>query len=125
MDKPTHLFRFGDFLNRAGHDTHFLVHSSVLMDEDFAALAAYVAPQLQPFSSVYGIPRTGTRFAEALRQHVTPDAGGRLIADDVVYTNDRFHDIWQPGDSGVAIFNRSGQPLPGIFSIFTINEALR
>lgn len=124
MDKPAHVFRFGEFLNRAGHPTHFLIQGQALADEDFAALATYVAPLLQPFSSVVGIPRTGVRFAEALRAHAVAE-GGRLIADDVVYTNARFHDIWEPGDQGVAIFNRSGHPLPGIFSIFTIDERLR
>lgn len=119
------LFNSGTFRLHSGGESSFKIDCDALTDEDLAALALQVARRWR-FRSVYGVPRGGTRFAEALKPYALPCVElPRLIVDDVFTTgqsmNAARNSPWSTrnDDIGVVIFAR--QPTPDwIYSIFQL-----
>lgn len=81
------LFQSGEFTLRSGITSKFKIECDALTKDDWETLAI-IAADLVPyeFSAVFGVPRGGIPFADALRKHVTPDSPFVLIADDVFTT---------------------------------------
>lgn len=78
------LFIGGEFAAHSGEILPFKIDCDALTDTDLKTLAVEVAKKFK-FSSVYGIPRGGVRFAGALAIHCS-DTGPLLIVDDVLTT---------------------------------------
>lgn len=115
---PVNLFRTGIFVLHAGEVSSWKVDCDALTDADWHTLAEIAAEMLPPFDTVVGIPRGGIKFAAALERFVTPNAGRRLIADDVLTTGSSMIDAMTEGlptsrktpDIGIVVFARG--PLP-------------
>lgn len=99
------LFVAGEFTAHSGNLLPYKIECDALTDEDLATLAAEVARRLR-FSSVYGVPRGGRRFADALALHRSPD-GPLLIADDVLTTGASMEEV----RSQIILAGTAAQPL--------------
>lgn len=104
------MFEKKDFTSHAGLSLSWKIECDDLTDNDLDTLAHLVAQQFI-FSSVYGIPRGGTRFAAALQKYVS-SVGPRLLVDDVFTSGKSMADEYQRDDIGVVIFSRGVVPLP-------------
>ena len=80
------LFQHGIFVLHSGRASGFKIECDALSDTDWVALSMVGASLVGPFGQVIGVPRGGTRLAEALAEHRTPSAGRLLIVDDVLTT---------------------------------------
>jgi hypothetical protein len=126
---PYRLFQFGWFASHSG----FQLPWKLCLDslgygensgwEDLAELVAWKFA----FSSVYGIPKGGSKFAEALQKHAEPESGYPvLIVDDVLTTGKSFikarADIGNPTPCiGIVVVAR-GQCPDWVFPILNVNE---
>lgn len=99
------LFQLGNFKSHAGLDLEWKIECDALTDEDWECLAKMIAERTQ-FGSVYGIPRGGTKLANALQKYVTPKCPIRLVVDDVWTTGKSMMEVMQPGDFGFVVFAR-------------------
>lgn len=75
------LFVTGDFTAHSGDILKYKIEADALTDEDIATVAAEIARDVD-FTEVYGIPRGGTKLAEALKPY-RKSGYGLLIVDDV------------------------------------------
>lgn len=87
----TDLFLPGPFRSHSGVELPFKIDCDALSDGDLATLAQVVGTRpWTRFNDVYGIPRGGLRFAEALKPYAlsVPKKQDRrvLIIDDVLTT---------------------------------------
>jgi hypothetical protein len=98
------MFESGKFTLHSGGKNNFRINCASLTWIDLAALAEMVAPKLKPFGQVYGIPRGGVRFSQALGRYRT--TGPRLVVDDVFTTGASMEDEHTDGDQGLVIFSR-------------------
>jgi hypothetical protein len=111
------MFEWGNFTLHSGGVNPFRIDCSALTWYDLEALAAMVAPKLQPFGQVYGIPRGGLRFARALERYET--IGPRLVVDDVFTTGKSMQAERIYRDQGLVIFARTKNVPDWIRPIFT------
>lgn len=63
------LFQLGDFTLASGEKSNFKIECDVFSADDWEALAAMAVELLPPFGEVYGVPRGGIPFADALRPY--------------------------------------------------------
>jgi MoxR-like ATPase len=81
----------GDWLQRQKFTTHsgleanFKIECDHLTEEEIATFAILISNEIT-FSAVYGIPRGGTRIADALRPYADRDSPYAVIVDDVLTT---------------------------------------
>lgn len=81
------LFPSGMFTAHSGALLPWKIECDALTDEDLFTLAGVASRVLPEFNGVYGVPRGGVRFANAMLRHRTPSyAAPLLIVDDVLTT---------------------------------------
>lgn len=122
---PYHTFKFGWFASHSGFQLPWKIDLESGLDEsDWHSLARLVAWKFA-FRSVYGIPKGGARFAEALDPYCEPGYPV-LIVDDVLTTGRSFIDARARLDNpdpciGVVVVARG--PCPDwVFPILQVNE---
>jgi orotate phosphoribosyltransferase len=88
------LFQTGEFTLHSGDTSTFKIDCDALTDEDLATVAQLLADRLRyPFGHAEGIPRGGTRLAEAMQAHAT--LGGTLLVDDVWTTGKTLYQAYR------------------------------
>jgi orotate phosphoribosyltransferase len=80
------LFNLGAFTLHSGKESFFKIDCDALSDDDIDAIVHILAPMLEPFGEVVGIPRGGIRLAEAFKTFRTQDCTTLLVCDDVLTT---------------------------------------
>ena len=114
-----HLFNIGIFGLHSGGTSDFKIDCDAFTDRDWKHLARLVANSLS-FQSVIGIPRGGTKFAEALKKYCS--SGKALIVDDVLTTGNSmqaYRETIGEDTIGVVVFAR-GPHQDWIHPIFTL-----
>ncbi len=80
------LFEQGKFILHSGQKTDFKVECDALTDKDIETLALLISKRYA-FGKVFGVPRGGTRLANALQKYCKlHHAAYWLIVDDVITT---------------------------------------
>ena len=110
------LFQSGRFISHAGNELEWKIECDALTDEDWECLAKMISYRIR-FGSVYGIPRGGTKLANALEQYITPGHPLNLVVDDVYTTGKSMKDVMKEGDFGFVIFARKRIPYDPKFYI--------
>lgn len=85
------LIQYGEFVSHSGLPLSWKVDCDALTDDDLEAVAAIVGRKFL-FGQVYGIPRGGTRLANALRRFSRSEDYPTLIVDDVLTTGASFRE---------------------------------
>lgn len=80
------LFSLGQYKLHSGSFSPWKIDCDVFTDKDIECIADLIAERVTPFSYVVGIPRGGSRLADALRQHGQDVPSTLLIVDDVLTT---------------------------------------
>ena len=117
------LFQYGDFVSHAGKELKWKIECDALTDDDWDCLAQIVADRCN-FGSVYGIPRGGVKFAQALEKYKKPTNPFRLVVDDVYTTGKSMREAMLPGDFGFVVFARKQvyyDPEKYVRAIFTMD----
>ena len=99
------LFQLGNFVSHAGKELEWKIECDALTDDDWECLAKMISEKTQ-FGSVYGIPRGGTKLANALQKYCNPKNPLRLVVDDVWTTGKSMRDVMQKNDIGFVVFAR-------------------
>ena len=99
------LFTRGMFMSHAGIELEWKIECDALTDDDWECLAKMISEKTE-FGSVYGIPRGGTKLANALEKYKTPGSIIHLVVDDVWTTGKSMRDVMKKGDMGFVIFAR-------------------
>ena len=76
------LFQLGNFVSHAGNELEWKIECDALTDDDWECLAKMISEKTV-FGTVYGIPRGGTKLANALQKYCDPKVRWRLVVDDV------------------------------------------
>ncbi len=118
------LFQFGWFASHSKFQLPWKLDLAAMDDGSWGELASLVAWKFA-FSSVYGIPKGGVKFAQALQKHCEPGYPV-LIVDDVLTTGRSFiHARAALGNPenvfGVVVAARGACP-DWVFPILTVNE---
>ena len=100
------LFQLGKFKSHAGLDLDWKIECDALTDEDWECLAKMISERTQ-FGSVYGIPRGGTKLANALQKYCIPNHPIHLVVDDVWTTGKSMREEMKQGDIGFVVFARN------------------
>ena len=100
------LFQLGRFTSHAGSELNWKIECDALTDADWECLAEMIAERTR-FGSVYGIPRGGTKLANALQKYCDPKYSLRLVVDDVYTTGKSMKDVMQGNDLGFVVFARN------------------
>ena len=101
------MFEKKDFISHAGLFLRWKIDCDTLTKEDYECLA-YIIGEKFLFSSVYGVPRGGIKFAEALKPYCS-EFGPRLVVDDVLTTGTSMIEAKEnENDIGIVIFSRAG-----------------
>ena len=103
------LFQYGKFTSHAGKELNWKIECDALTDADWECLAEMISERTQ-FKSVYGIPRGGTKLANALEKYCNPKSPIRLVVDDVWTTGKSMREVMKPGDMGFVVFARQKIP---------------
>lgn len=114
VDKP--------FISHTGKELSFKIECDHLTDEDIDTIAKLVGKTIY-FTSVYGIPTGGMRFAKALEPYISKpmDRHFRLVVDDVLTTGKSMDEVYQPGDIGIVLYARGKYPF-WVFPVFTLHH---
>lgn len=114
------LFQLCDFILASGARCLWRIECDAITPAGWEALALMAAERLPPFGSVYGVPRGGLPFAEAMKPHRTPGCRRALVCEDVVTTGgsiSRFVQVMKddpqelfPWCVGVCVFARGTCP---------------
>lgn len=107
------MFEKKDFISHAGLHLTWKIECDDLTDADIETLAFMVSEHIE-FKEVFGIPRGGVRFANALQKYVVSQETQthkqfceRLVVDDVFTTGRSMQDVLKDGDVGLVIFSRN------------------
>lgn len=123
------LFQKYAFTSHAGRPLEYKIECDALTDDDWATLAFMTYKKFR-FSSVFGIPRGGLKFAKALHEYTSDGTGNVLIVDDVLTTGGSMEKarIWYKSTKdpdaeiiGVVAFARN-KPADWIHPIFQMWE---
>ena len=99
------LFQLGKFVSHAGNELEWKIECDALTDDDWECLAKMISEHTN-FGSVYGIPRGGTKLANALEKYIDPDSKIRLVVDDVYTTGKSMREVMTGTDVGFVVFSR-------------------
>ena len=80
------LFQLEETKLHSGRVSSFKIECDALTTQDIECLAWLVSRMVGKFRSVVGVPRGGTRIAEALIRYSCDECDTRLIVDDVLTT---------------------------------------
>ena len=125
----TNLFQQKRFQMHSGGYSDFKLECDALTTGDYETLAFIISRNIK-FGEVYGIPRGGLPFGDALKKYITPNHPTLLIADDVLTTGGSMEEakgqfIAKGYDSanirGIVVFAR-GELKSWIESIFTMSS---
>lgn len=100
------LFKLGNFVSHAGKELTWKIECDALTDADWECLAKMISERCQ-FGTVYGIPRGGTKLANALEKYASPNSKCRLVVDDVYTTGKSMREVMTPKDIGFVVFARN------------------
>ena len=118
------MIELGEFKSHSGLILPWKIDCDDFSDNDIRALASIIASKFN-FSDVYGIPRGGTRLADALSKYsISNSKYPLLIADDVLTTGLSMEQAKQDLSKdaiGVVIFSRKTVIPNWIHPIFTLN----
>lgn len=99
-----------------GGNSHWKIECDALTLEDWKCLAYLVARRFS-FKAVYGVPRGGIPFAEALEKYANAESPNILIVDDVVTTGKSMNEmiiklsehpaVERSNIIGIAVFSRA------------------
>lgn len=118
------LFQSGNFVLHSGAHSGFKIDCDALTSEDWRALASIISKKFR-FGRVWGIPRGGTKLANALLPYVTE--GKTLIVDDVLTTGNSMEEarrVLGEDSIGVVVFARQAPPtwITSIFKLMVKEE---
>ncbi len=110
----SNLFKKKTFTMHSGDIGHWKIECDALSDKEIDTLAFIIADKVK-FYEVIGIPRGGTRIAEALEKYKSSDGKGcYLIVDDVLTTGGSMNEIKKQHKDewvlGVVLFARGECP---------------
>lgn len=109
----------GEFTSHSGQTLHWKIECDALTLDDWAGAARMAVDYLPPFGDVFGIPRGGLAFADALRPYCTQ--GPLLIVDDVCTTGASLEAArvwWAHQPIGCVLFARGPCP-PWVTPLFS------
>lgn len=88
LTRQPNFVQIGNFTLHGGQRNRFKFDCDALTDEDWVAIAAWLASMLPPFASTHGIPTGGEKLAKALRAFADPTCQPHyhVICDDVLTT---------------------------------------
>jgi len=123
------LFQCEKFRSHSGLELNFKIDCDYLSSDDIQCIARLIAKKSR-FGHVYGIPRGGTRLAEALEPYVDSSVGTLLIVDDVLTTGHSmeeakryFVETLKYEVEGWVIFARGKLP-SWVNAVFYLNEEI-
>jgi hypothetical protein len=88
------LFQLGNFSLASGEQSDWKIECDALTVEDWDALAIMLLDLLPvEFFAVYGVPKGGQPFAEALKPYRSSTAQRVLVVDDVWTTGQSMNDF--------------------------------
>ncbi len=125
------LIHQGDFTLNSGAKSSWKLIADQFIEDNLAGLVELICILAGPFSRVEGIPRGGTRLAEALAPYCTIENTGHVILDDVLTTGGSMQRAMSAAMKvgrasrslrGVVVFARGPLP-PGVAAIFSMPEA--
>jgi len=120
------LFQCKKFTSHSGLELDFKIDCDYLSNDDIRCIAKLIAKKSR-FGHVYGIPRGGTRLAEALEPYSDPHSNALLIVDDVLTTGRSMEEAKKYFETlkyevvGWVIFARK-MPPEWVNAVFTLNE---
>jgi len=120
------LFQCKKFTSHSGLELDFKIDCDYLSNDDIRCIAKLIAKKSR-FGHVYGIPRGGTRLAEALEPYSDPHSNTLLIVDDVLTTGGSMEEARAWFDNGYwdikgwVIFARK-RPPKWVNAVFFLNE---
>ena len=110
----------------SGGVSDYKIECDALTPNDWHCIAFLTHKQFGPIRDVYGVPRGGVPFENALKQFVEPDVteGLRLIVDDVLVTGASMEEAretlrWDDA-VGIVVFARNIEP-PWVYPLMSIN----
>lgn len=114
------LIKYEPFVSHSGINLDWKIECDALSDSSIESIAKIISRRFL-FSDVYGIPRGGTRLANALAPYCANKNDQFLIVDDV-YTTGRSmeeakNSIKSDNVLGIVIFSRGALP-QWIYSLF-------
>lgn len=119
------LFQLGDFTLHSGQKSKFKIECDALNSDDWQALAMLVTEHVcEAASAVVGIPRGGSKFAEAIKNRIRIDKSYPiLIVDDVMTTGESFRPFEEMTNRwGVVAFSRGPSPIEWVTPLFTLGD---
>lgn len=77
------LFIKSTFTSAAGLKLDWKIECDALTDDDWAGIAAIMAPYVRSFRDAFGVPRGGLKLAEHMKKYRDPLSNYVLLTDDV------------------------------------------
>ncbi len=110
------LFQHKKFTLHSGGVSNFKIECDAITEEDYKTLAKIISKKYK-FKEVYGVPRGGVPFENALKEFKSNDNNNLLIFDDVLTTGNsmqeakiKFQDKQYDNVFGVVVFSRGDSP---------------
>jgi hypoxanthine phosphoribosyltransferase len=114
----------------SGGISNFKIECDAITEEDYKTLAKIISNKYK-FKEVYGVPRGGVLFENALKEFKSNDNNNLLIVDDVLTTGNsmqeakiKFQDKQYDSVFGVVVFSKGDLP-DWIKAIFTLAKFFR
>ena len=121
------MIEYGWFLTHSKWQLPWKINCDSFTDEDWEGIAKILQWKFA-FGSVYGIPRGGTKLAEACQKHITVGYPP-LIVDDVLTTGASMREAKEKlrvetgfDPIGFVVFNRHIDCPGWIWSLFNVNQ---
>ena len=114
------FFQLSRITLHSGKTSEFKIECDAITKEEWDTLAYLGSRIIGEFSSVYGVPRGGIPFAEAMEKYVS-DKGPCLIVDDVLTTGGSIVEAMDTSCVGLVAFARGRCP-SGVKAVFYMND---
>lgn len=122
----TGLFQLGDFTLASGSKSGWKIECDDISLEEWNAIALMMSEILDPFTTVYGVPRGGLPLSDALKKYRNTSRASRILIVDDVWTTggsmDKFiRKMYKDHDTGnlqrAVVFARNPTP-PNVKVLF-------